>query len=181
MKFEEIFPMVKKGRKARLPYYQENEYVYCSYRQGGSVCAGTLGEPFLAFIKNKKGFGYHDTCVSHDEIMSDDWMLISERQPMPEIKKKYPKILLFKFHRGSLEESLATIISVKSKQELENKINEKWSGVFGEYIKIISIRYFAYDERIGWDLYKVMGRQKHSCGVFFGEEFVLGDLNGDFN
>lgn len=65
---------------------------------------------------------------------------------------------LFRFHRGSLQESLMTTIVVKSKQQLFDYITQDFDrlGIDYEPDQMVIERYPAeacgsnFDERIGW-------------------------------
>lgn len=58
----------------------------------------------------------------------------------------------FRFHRGSLDESLATTVEVDSLLELRRIIEKEWQ--LGD--ESLSIESYGYDERIGWDTHIVL-------------------------
>lgn len=55
--------------------------------------------------------------------------------------------LLFRFHRGSLEDSMETCVEIKDLEHLINLIEKSWDIKMSE----ISIKPYGKDERIGWD------------------------------
>lgn len=76
----------------------------------------------------------------------------------------------FRFHRGSLDESIANIHEVMNRQELIEIINKQW--LFGHSpISDIEVSHYVYDERIGWDTYIIIG-------YFNGDRYVIGFTNG---
>lgn len=56
--------------------------------------------------------------------------------------------ILYRSHRGTLEESMKTVCEVNSKQELANHISEE----FGLFINPndLTVRWYCADNRIGW-------------------------------
>jgi hypothetical protein len=58
---------------------------------------------------------------------------------------------LFRFQRGSLSDSMKTVIEVKDKKELLEVINKNLQpfGIFKE--ENIKIEPYCYDKRIDWD------------------------------
>ncbi len=61
----------------------------------------------------------------------------------------------FRFHRGTLEDSLKTIVEVKTRGELASKISELpyMKGVHG--FKLV-FEHIGFDERCGWETYYVI-------------------------
>lgn len=59
----------------------------------------------------------------------------------------------FRFHRGSLKESLAIEIEVKSVEELCNLINQNLECEFSQ--NSIIIEYYCFDNRLNKDLFSV--------------------------
>lgn len=55
--------------------------------------------------------------------------------------------LLFRFHRGSLDDSMDTQIEIKDLQHLIALIEESWAVKMSR----ISITPYVPDDRIGWD------------------------------
>ena len=71
----------------------------------------------------------------------------------------------YRDHRGSLADSMATARPVSTWAELEQAV--------APFVPL-DVRYYAYDDRIQWDSYVVMG-----CAPDFpAEMFVLGFTNG---
>jgi len=60
--------------------------------------------------------------------------------------------LLFRFHKGGLDESMETIVKISSFEELVTIIAEYWDSPFTQ----ITINPYNYDERIKWDTQMVM-------------------------
>jgi hypothetical protein len=77
----------------------------------------------------------------------------------------------FRFHRGSLEESMANVYEVMNHQELINLINEQWPFKY-EPILDIEVSHYVYDDRIGWDTYIIIA-------YYCGERHVIGFTNGE--
>ena len=59
--------------------------------------------------------------------------------------------LLFRFHRGGLDDSMKTIVVIQSLVDLVLIISKKVENLTG-----IKIRHYCQDERIGWDTYIVL-------------------------
>jgi len=79
------------------------------------------------------------------------------------------KTIKFRFHRGSLEESMKTQIEVKTIDELVTEINMD-NYFCPELTKDqITIEKYDYDPRINWDTYIVNSR-----------DGVIGFMNGNF-
>lgn len=82
-------------------------------------------------------------------------------------------LLLFRFHKGGLKESMETTIVIPSKASLDKYITK----TMGIYITDIETEPYCYDDRIGWDTYLV-------TGAFNGNDrlrFTIGYLNRDPN
>ena len=80
--------------------------------------------------------------------------------------------LLFRFHRGGLDESMQTVTEIHSMADLINLTQEKW----GDMLRGISIEPYGYDERIQWDTYivtAVVGTNQDRVSA------VVGFLNGN--
>lgn len=60
---------------------------------------------------------------------------------------------LFRFHRLLLEDSLKTVITVYSKEELEGILLRQWQSFFSDPdMKIkVEVKPYVYDKRINWD------------------------------
>lgn len=59
---------------------------------------------------------------------------------------------LYRDHRGSLSESMKTIIEVKSIDDIRKHIMKDWPfDTLGE----ITVKPYAYDHRIEWETYAV--------------------------
>jgi len=56
---------------------------------------------------------------------------------------------LFRYHRGSLEESMKTIIEVNSLDDLKKKLSEE----YGE--TNLTCDFYCFDKRINWDTYMI--------------------------
>lgn len=94
--------------------------------------------------------------------------------------------LLFRFHRGTLKDSMATAITVFSMNELEKYINKNFdtciarspASLFdepdisfsGEGLSI-NITKYIYDDRIGWNTFLVTSE------LISGTNFVIGYLS----
>ncbi len=106
-----------------------------------------------------------------------------------------PKGLLFRFHRGSLDESMKTIkrfydiesLAYHISQEFIDfeptntnlgKIEQHSSGhtlPFAGFL--LKIKYYCFDERIGWDTYIVTAKF-----TAYSDDYIpVGFLNGNFN
>ena len=71
--------------------------------------------------------------------------------------------MLYREHRGSLEDSMKTIFSIKStKKDL--------SQIIGCNIEDIEVKEYGYDDRIGWNTFIVLVK-----GIPVG--FTDGDVN----
>ena len=61
----------------------------------------------------------------------------------------------YRDHRGSLSESMKTVIEVDSVDEIKARLN-KYYNDFGQSVEEIKFEYCCFDARIGWDTYYVM-------------------------
>lgn len=104
------------------------------------------------------------------------WTGISDGHYQTAITKpQYPKIpdtrndVYFRFHRGSLFDSLATAVKVSSVDDLTGIILQQ-DGDFLKPGDELSIKKYGYgkDERIGWDTYLVTWNKS-----------VIGSLSGE--
>lgn len=78
----------------------------------------------------------------------------------------------YRRHRGSLEESMKTIVEVNSKEELLLIIQEDWKDY--EIIRDVIIdERCIYDERTGWNTHYVIAK-------IWASEFVCGMSDGTF-
>jgi hypothetical protein len=70
--------------------------------------------------------------------------------------KPNPGKVRFREHRGSLADSLATVVEIGGRDELVEYLRRS-GAVFPIPIASphLSIDYYAYDDRIGWDTYMV--------------------------
>lgn len=57
------------------------------------------------------------------------------------------KPLLFRFHRGSLADSMDTVVEIKDLEHLVNLIEESWAV----QIDALKIEQYMKDDRIDWD------------------------------
>lgn len=55
----------------------------------------------------------------------------------------------FRFHRGGLEESLATVVEFNSKEELQKIIEESLE----RKLPPIECKFYTYDKRINWNTF----------------------------
>lgn len=63
----------------------------------------------------------------------------------------------YRDHRGSLDESMKTVIEINSIQELKDHLNEYFSQ-FKESVEEIQFDYLGMDNRVGWVSYCVRFR-----------------------
>lgn len=73
------------------------------------------------------------------------------------------KSLLFRFHRGGLDDSLKTVVEVDSLESLISIISKDWEEWILEPLEldIIKIDPYVYDHRINWDTHIVTVRFKN--------------------
>lgn len=76
--------------------------------------------------------------------------------------------MLFRPHRGSLNEAMREVTSVETRAELEHHL------LLLGYRKPIKVKYYAEDTRIGWPTYIV-------TADLDGSIVVAGFTNGDFD
>lgn len=67
--------------------------------------------------------------------------------------------ILYRDHRGWLDESLKTTKSVRTIEEIKDHIS-KTLDIFGKWIESVKFNHVGYDERTGWDTYNVIGKYK---------------------
>lgn len=65
----------------------------------------------------------------------------------------------YRDHRGSLDDSMKTVIEVSSIDDIKNHLNEIWKP-FGKEVDEIKFDYSWFDERTGWNTYFVLQRLK---------------------
>ena len=62
----------------------------------------------------------------------------------------------FRKHRGSLEDALATTVEVANRDDLLAHVLADFPPWWGSFEPdALEIRFYCYDERIGWDTYIV--------------------------
>ena len=59
--------------------------------------------------------------------------------------------LLFRFHRGGLDESMETVVEINSYSHLTELVSSEWDIP----ISVIYFERYIYDHRINWDTYIV--------------------------
>ena len=64
------------------------------------------------------------------------------------------KVVKFRFHRPTLDESLETQIEIRTKQELYEIISERYHNI-NFSINDLKIEFYTYDQRINWNTYIV--------------------------
>lgn len=79
---------------------------------------------------------------------------------------------LYRDHKGSLKESMKTVITVKSQQDIIDHLNKAFECM-GRVIEEIKFDYCGMDGRIGWETYYVLMRLKGDEGFV-----VAGMSNG---
>ena len=77
----------------------------------------------------------------------------------------------FRFHSGSLEESMATCVEVMTYQELFDLINDSWDSYLDRIVGL-EMDYYTYDDRIGWETYIVI------AVTYNGIKIPIGFANG---
>lgn len=55
--------------------------------------------------------------------------------------------VLFRFHRGSLDDSMKTVVEIDTWEQLEELIEESWQVK----ISAMEIKPYIYDDRIDWE------------------------------
>lgn len=63
----------------------------------------------------------------------------------------------YRDHKGSLDESLQTVIEVNSINEIKDHLNEFYNP-FGLEVEEIKFKYTCMDNRIGWNTWYVLQR-----------------------
>lgn len=84
----------------------------------------------------------------------------------------------FRFHRGSLDDSMKTQTIVNSIEELVKKIEESHT-IFTLKIKYIRFEFCKMDERIGWNTYYVIVKYEEGK-MGYDNEVVEGMSDGMF-
>lgn len=84
----------------------------------------------------------------------------------------------FRFHRGSLDESMKTQTIVNSIEELVIKIEES-HNLFTLKVKYIRFEFCKFDERIGWNTYYVIAKYEEQKNGY-DKEVVEGMSDGMF-
>lgn len=79
--------------------------------------------------------------------------------------------MLYRSHRGSLKQSMKTVVGVASKEELILHLNK---SVYKMYITDIKFDYSSYDNRTGWDTYHVSAQYEN-----IGDFSIVGMSNSD--
>jgi hypothetical protein len=85
--------------------------------------------------------------------------------------------MLFRYHTGSLQESLKSTFEVSTLEELRNAIEKSYSISIESEVKLIGELEFSepiYDSRTGWNTHTVSGNIEH-----YGKH-VIGQSNGKF-
>lgn len=72
----------------------------------------------------------------------------------------------FRFHKGSLEESLKTQIEVNTIEELISAIENYYSDTNQNKIVNLKFEYAGYDKRIDWNTYYVLVKLNNSSQFF---------------
>ena len=80
--------------------------------------------------------------------------------------------LLFRYHRGTLEESMKTVVEIVSMDHLKSLLGKPYDLYSCLVIQDVKIEPYAYDERIRWDSYIVKVKIDNSY-------YVEGFLNQD--
>lgn len=81
------------------------------------------------------------------------------------------KPLLFRFHRGGLDEAMQTVIEVESLIQLKSYIKKDLEKGY-LFLKDIKIEPYVFDHRIGWDTHIVIGSFHNDVS-----DFPVGFLN----
>jgi hypothetical protein len=75
----------------------------------------------------------------------------------------------FRWHRGSLDESMATVMEIESYWHLKRIIEKSYSQYYPDPDIDVIIEPYGYDDRIGWDSYivraRILGRGKSKYSV----------------
>lgn len=85
------------------------------------------------------------------------------------------KPILFREHRGSLADSMETVVEVDSLKDLENWLN-KIKDIYN--IENLKINWYTYDDRVDWDTYIVTGEFRYGINDT-KQRMVLGFTNGE--
>jgi hypothetical protein len=76
--------------------------------------------------------------------------------------------LLFRFHRGSLDESMKTVVEIKSESQLKKVIE----GGFEPTVIDLYITPYCFDERNGWDTHMVRVIMNHEPDALYPIGFL---------
>lgn len=68
--------------------------------------------------------------------------------------ERYIGPVLFRHHRGTLAESMKTVVVVNSVEDLKKEILKE-DELFNALCETIKIEFYGYDERIGWNTHIV--------------------------
>ena len=85
----------------------------------------------------------------------------------------YP--VLYRDHRGHLDESMATVQEVASLADLNEHLNKSFDG-FPWKVEAIKFEHLGLDERTGWDTYAVMVKYLPNGHKFYPFGFSNGIL-----
>jgi len=80
----------------------------------------------------------------------------------------------FRFHKGSLEDSIKTVIDVNSLEELEDIISKEYDIPLSGWFEF-RFEYAGYDNRIDWETYYVIVKD-----MIYGYGYIAGMINGVF-
>lgn len=98
-----------------------------------------------------------------------DWQFTEDGKPIEILGMQIENAFLFRFHKGTLDESMKTALSAITHNDLKKKIEKYYDKkILGNLI----FRHQGLDVRNNWDTYIV-------TGIFEGEEkpIVLGHSN----
>lgn len=94
---------------------------------------------------------------SKDELVKSivDYIKNPEAMERTAVKADpYTGPLLFRHHRGALEDSMKTVVEVKSLDELTKLVAEAYE-LFDKSKDTINVEFYGYDDRIGWNTHMV--------------------------
>lgn len=99
------------------------------------------------------------TLIKHIVKPEEEWefevLHIFTTKSIEELKKSFAEAkLLYRRHRGGLEDSMKTVIEFETEEELFAIIEKDWKDI-GKIIKIEFGRY-AFDERTNWHTHQVI-------------------------
>ncbi len=75
---------------------------------------------------------------------------------------------LFREHKGSLEDSLQTIVEVENLKDIQRIVNDKYFHP----VLDLKTEYYTYDKRIDWDTYIITAMLEET-------RIVIGFTKGD--